>query len=107
MAANGRKPAAAAAPAGKVGDSPDPLLRAPRPYGVQPALDDRTLEVLAARAQDFHRAYIASGRCHCVGAGHYPCPQCRRELLEMISLLDRVVRDTIDTVMRTVDRMLR
>ena len=78
-------------------DLPDPV-DGRRPT-IPPAL-------LMDRAMQWHRLHLGRAcECNEGGRGHYPCGACRREVLELVTLLDQTVRDTIRVVMSALERM--
>lgn len=63
-----------------------------------------SVEVIYQRAETWHAQHTGRG-CDCREAGYYPCSACRAEILELVALLDSVVRDTIRVVTLALDRL--
>ena len=84
-----------AAPAGPT-DPRDPPAAPRPPRAVVTILHDRALA--------WHAAHMGKA-CECTEAGRYPCAACRREVLELVALLDCAVRDTIRVVTTALERM--
>lgn len=59
------------------------------------------LPSLYERAEGWHRQHT---RCGCRAAGGYPCKHCRREIGELLDVLDKVASDAILSAMHATTR---
>lgn len=61
------------------------------------------LPSLYERAEAWHRR---RSRCPCVESGTHPCKHCRREIGDLVALLDQVAGDAILATLRATDQVL-